>query len=264
MQTKTFYRLVALVVVVIVAGGVAFFVADDEPTPKRRFEASTKTDEGLAAAEADDGRQGAINRRGEWVVMPAFKEIKIERPSSQCLVLVLDDDWWTFRGPSGNAPASKLFTNVSPFAASGLALAEDSDGYGLINARGHWLSKQRFSDVDAAAFVETGLTPACQEEKCGFLDQDGAWFVAPSPSFRLILPFAANGLAAAQIWDGRWGFINDRGELVIAPAFLNVRSFAPDGWARAQAETGQWGFIDASGEWVVAPKFWRLEDFRCH
>ncbi|HYE78866.1 MAG TPA: WG repeat-containing protein, partial [bacterium] len=53
--------------------------------------------------------------------------------------------------------------------------------------------------------------------------------------------------------EGRWGFINQRGQWVIAPRFREVGRFregvAPASWR------GLFGFIDRRGEWVIKPVF---------
>ena len=52
---------------------------------------------------------------------------------------------------------------------------------------------------------------------------------------------------------GRWGFIDSTGAVVIAPRFAQVEPFS-DGLAAAR-EQGHYGYIDASGRYVIAPKF---------
>ncbi|MEZ6085587.1 MAG: WG repeat-containing protein [Phycisphaerae bacterium] len=53
--------------------------------------------------------------------------------------------------------------------------------------------------------------------------------------------------------EGKKGFINKDGELVIAPRFDNAYRFS-EGLAAAMIND-QWGYIDENGEWVIQPKF---------
>lgn len=59
--------------------------------------------------------------------------------------------------------------------------------------------------------------------------------------------------------DGRWGFIDTRGNMVIKPGYDQVRPFAK-GLAAAQ-RTGRWGYIDTQGVWVIEPLFDQASDF---
>jgi len=53
--------------------------------------------------------------------------------------------------------------------------------------------------------------------------------------------------------NGKWGFVNSEGEIVIEPQFSQVMEFS-EGMA-AVFQNNKWGFIDASGEFVIEPQF---------
>jgi hypothetical protein len=60
----------------------------------------------------------------------------------------------------------------------------------------------------------------------------------------------SEGLGRISV-NGKWGFINQRGEVVIAPRFDNLWSFSE---GMAPAEVGhKWGFINTAGEMVIPP-----------
>lgn len=73
--------------------------------------------------------------------------------------------------------------------------------------------------------------------------------------------------------DGKWGFIDDKGEWVIQPTFDKVLPFR-EGLAAANigfffdpynadnCRTGKWGFIDPAGKWIIEPRFDAVESFR--
>jgi hypothetical protein len=63
--------------------------------------------------------------------------------------------------------------------------------------------------------------------------------------------------------DGRAGFINAGGKVVIPPKF-DVGWFAEEDFVEglSPARVGEnWGFIDTKGSWVIEPKYWRVEPF---
>ena len=53
--------------------------------------------------------------------------------------------------------------------------------------------------------------------------------------------------------NGKWGFINATGQLVVAPQFEAAGAFS-DGLARVRLK-GKWGFVNHNGQLVIAPQF---------
>ncbi|MDR1849604.1 MAG: WG repeat-containing protein [Zoogloeaceae bacterium] len=76
----------------------------------------------------------------------------------------------------------------------------------------------------------------------------------------------------ALIWlNGKHGYFNSQGEMVIPPKFsggdndadfdnINGRNFSDNG-LKVVMEGGKWGYINAQGEWVIPPKFYWAVDF---
>lgn len=77
----------------------------------------------------------------------------------------------------------------------------------------------------------------------------------------------SEGLAAVRVpvagqRDGRWGFIDTRGSMVIKPGYDQVRPFA-HGLAAA-LRNGKWGYIDTQGRWVIEPLYDQASSFGDH
>ena len=68
-----------------------------------------------------------------------------------------------------------------------------------------------------------------------------------------------DGLGPVQI-DGKWGFIDEQGRLVIEPRFDQADSFS-DGLAGV-AVGNLWGYIDKHGRYIVQPKYSYVPPFR--
>src|SRR5258706_13988755 len=63
--------------------------------------------------------------------------------------------------------------------------------------------------------------------------------------------------------DGKAGFINAQGIVVIPPKF-DVGWFAEEDFVEGLSPArirGNWGFIDRAGHWAVPPTYWRVEPF---
>lgn len=67
---------------------------------------------------------------------------------------------------------------------------------------------------------------------------------------------------AAVKLDGKWGFVNANGEMVIKPQYQDARSFA-NGYAAVMKDF-VWGFIDMEGRMVIEPQFREVKDFNDH
>ncbi len=101
-----------------------------------------------------------------------------------------------------------------------------------------------------------GLIGIIQEGKYGFCDMSGKVVIAPQ--FKGSYHFS-EGLCA--VYDGsKWGFINKDGKYEINPQFEEAREFS-EGLCLIK-QGGKYGFIDKSGKIVINPQFESSWDFR--
>ena len=54
--------------------------------------------------------------------------------------------------------------------------------------------------------------------------------------------------------NGKWGFVNTSGKVVIQPKYLNPGFFS-EGLAGVTDNFGNSGFINKKGEWALSPKY---------
>ncbi|MDR2207832.1 MAG: WG repeat-containing protein [Azoarcus sp.] len=87
--------------------------------------------------------------------------------------------------------------------------------------------------------------------RCGYINAKGEMVIAPR--FEFAGDFSANGLARIQE-NGKYGYINAKGEIVIAPRFGAAEDFSANGLALIK-ENGKYGYINAKGEIVIPPRF---------
>ena len=95
--------------------------------------------------------------------------------------------------------------------------------------------------------------------KEGFIDANGK--IVIEPTFEEVYPFT-EGLAAVQK-QGAWGFIDTNGRVVIEPQFVTVGFFS-DGLATFsdKQRPDKEGYIDKTGKVVIQPQFDVAEGFR--
>ncbi len=104
--------------------------------------------------------------------------------------------------------------------------------------------------------------PSKEEFSCTFIDTQGN-IVFPNlkqkvqPGTRMIpLGQLKEGLRSWYDYaKGKWGFVNNDGEVVIPAGFASVHSFRENLAAVKDGESGLWGFIDKQGQYAIKPMF---------
>ena len=107
--------------------------------------------------------------------------------------------------------------------------------------------------------VASTLFPFCvKDNRCGYFDITAKQF-AIQAQFENAGEFAANSLANIK-QNGKWGYIDAKGQMVIQPQFEDADAFAANGLARIR-QNGKWGYIDAKGQMVIQPQFEYANNF---
>ena len=94
------------------------------------------------------------------------------------------------------------------------------------------------------------LRPIQQDGKWGYIDSTGK--IVVKPQFAWAEEFS-EGLAAFENEDGKHGYIDETGRVVIAPKFDNWTEFS-EGLAAVSVDF-EWGYIDKTGKWAIPPQF---------
>ena len=93
---------------------------------------------------------------------------------------------------------------------------------------------------DAWPFISTNSAAVCIGGKWGFVDQDGN--VVIEPQYDNAKSFSSNGLAAVNL-DGVWSYINTLEEVMVEGTFEDCKPFSANGIA-AVKEEGVWNYIE--------------------
>lgn len=101
-----------------------------------------------------------------------------------------------------------------------------------------------------------GLAKIFVNGKAGFINTKGK--IVISPNFNDVGRFSEN-LAPVEFDNGKWGYINKAGKTVIDPQFDWALVFR-EGLALVQIEK-KWGFIDQTGKIVIKPQFDHADSF---
>jgi hypothetical protein len=100
------------------------------------------------------------------------------------------------------------------------------------------------------------LFQVVRDGKWGFMDRTGQ--VVIPPAFEDERDFF-HGLAAVEMSEGHWGYINEKGKLAIAARFDEVRDFIEE---LAPVRIGRkWGYVETAGRMAVEPRYQSAGEF---
>lgn len=227
-----------------------------------------------------DGKAGFINQAGKLVIgfdrlPPTLIFVRDFREGLAVVHLSKEagstDDKAGYIDATGRVSIAPRFDNAYDFS-EGLAYAETGDLRGFIDRRGEFVIKLeagvRASLKWYAVGFQDGLAAVTSPRGEGFIDRTGRVVI---DGYTAVAKFS-EGLAAVAVGRGRsarYGFVNRRGEMVIAPRFepVIVHYEQIDQMGRfseglASVRVGdRYGYVNRRGEFVVKPQFIRADDF---
>jgi hypothetical protein len=102
------------------------------------------------------------------------------------------------------------------------------------------------------------LRPIQKDGKWGYIDRTGK--VVIKPQFYWAEEFS-EGLAAFESDEGLYGYIDETGRVVIEPKLERWSPFS-EGLAAVAIKNMEWGYIDKTGKWVIEPHFFYANPFK--
>ncbi len=134
--------------------------------------------------------------------------------------------------------------------------ASDGRVYPITERYGYYSSE--VDEVMSSKF-SGGLKPVKNNEgKYGYINESGG--VVIEYQFMNAFDFS-EGLAAVQV-SGRYGYINQNGEIIINPQFFRAGPFS-EGLAAVDIGTVPGaGYINLQGNFIINPKFLKTYNFR--
>lgn len=118
----------------------------------------------------------------------------------------------------------------------GVAFVKENGAYHLVDRKGKQIGEQTFEN--AKPFSESGYAAVCQNGKWGYADSKGELIIACQ--YEDAESFE-NGFAAVCT-DKTWGYIDETGNQVIKPQYEAVTAMSDQGTAAA-LQGGKWTLI---------------------
>lgn len=242
-----------------------------------------------------DGRYGIMTNKG-GIRIRNMNEWCGPYSSDGTLAPVLKDGEFYFADTNGyryEVPAKEDQMEALGILTDNIAPAKIAGTYGYVNAQFEHLSDFQWDD---ATQIQDGIGAVKQGEKWALInekmelktdylytdvkrDENGFFFahdrafVKTGDSYQMIdkkgnvigadsyedaVPFASDQPAAVKK-DGKWGFVDVDGNLVIEAQYEEAGSFS-NGLAPVKTATG-WGYINQKNELVIADEFMGAKNF---
>ena len=121
---------------------------------------------------------------------------------------------------------------------NGVAFAQTDTGYVMLDQDGHQIGEQVYED--ARCFSDESYTAVKLGGKWGYIDNQGEVII--EPEYENAKAFKVGYAAVCK--DGRWGYINERGQMVIKPTFMQANLLNAKGITYVQDEEGEWNQLE--------------------
>lgn len=203
-------------------------------------------------ASAMMGSGAAVKDKEEWHIIN-LTGFKISRPNetldyigmiSGGLVAVGKNEKYGYTDTSLALPKELPYDYAGNFK-NGVAAVKKGDKWALINKAQKGLTEFVFDDVlldENGTCYTNGVVFVKQDGKYYMIDQNGKKIT--DQAFDDAKPFAGSEPAAVCI-NGKWGFVNASGKIVIDPQYEKADSFNIG--LGAVCMKGKWGYINSSG-----------------
>lgn len=246
---------------VCLSGKWGFINVAGEQVVHPQFNCVMYFSEALAAVEVD-GKLGYISQDGSIVIQPGYEKAG---PFSDGLALVNDCD---YINRDGSVVFSRSTCNYADVHCA-IPVGIHAFLWHGLESRDNPISNRRVLTVGEpkngrfgrqyGSTIHTfseGLAVACRENKFGYINREGKFFI--EPRFDFALPFREERAIVCE--DGFLGFIDKLGVYKVAPQFERAYGFS-EGLALAKFQNDRWGFVDPEGNVVIEPKYSSAKPF---
>ncbi|WP_168123651.1 WG repeat-containing protein [Paenibacillus sp. HB172176] len=129
------------------------------------------------------------------------------------------------------------------------------------NDKGESANENKYLPYDDVMYFSEGLATFCNyddEEKsvCGFIDKNGKVHI---PAQYESATNFYEGLSGVSV-NGKWGFIDRQGQMVIQPQYDDIAIRIRDGMIQVM-KNDKWGYIDKTGKEVIALQYDEINIF---
>lgn len=227
--------------------------------PARFDDARDFQQNGLAVAAAGE-KYGVIDSAGRFVVQPRYQWIN---PFSEGRAVANDEQGFRLINQEGQVLTRKAYAFVADMHEGRAVFNEAAGGngssrYGYLDPEGHEAIAAQYAE--AGDFSGGKAVVKIQENEYALIDRNGRR-LATYP-YAYVGPIGEGLLAFQKDAGGKYGYIDEKGSVVIPAAFTSAFPFH-QGCAivnTAEDYQSRFGVIDRQGEWVIRPEYDDIRD----
>lgn len=206
------------------------------------------------------GTSTAVNDGTEWYMINT-SGYKIARPTeaveylsfvSNEKILVAKNGKYGYTSSRFDIAESLPYDYASNFK-NGIAAVKKGEKWALIDTAEKQITDYIFDDIVLDEYntcINNGVIFVKKDDKYYMVNEKG--LKISEQGFDNVYQFVSSEPAAVCI-DGKWGFVNANGQIVIEPQYSDAKSFS-NGLAPVNTD-GMWGYINANGEFRIEPQF---------
>lgn len=179
-----------------------------------------------------DGKYGYLDEKGEPVTEFKWDNITAYHKAGAAQL----DGKWAVIGSKGKEKSEYVYDGVL-IDQYGVACYQDrlfmkrNNQYVLVDNKGKEVSDLLFDD--ARPFTDNGYAAVCKNGKWGFIDADGTLVIDYKYDNAQSFSYGYAPVCAGD----RWGYIDTEGNLIIDTVFLDATSFSSEGSVAVKMET---------------------------
>ncbi|WP_028552688.1 WG repeat-containing protein [Paenibacillus sp. UNC451MF] len=212
---------------------------------------------GLARVQAR-GRNGVINTSGNYVVKPIYDSIG---EFNEGRAAVIDSQGFKLMDESGRIVTKRAYSYIASLS-NGRAMftnttSSGSSQYGYLDKNGNEVIPAQYES--AGDFSNNKAVVQIKENEYALIGLNGE-ILAKYP-YAFVGALGDGLLPFQQVQNGKYGYIDERGTVVIEPTYTGAQPFE-EGRAVVNAGenyTSQYGLIDKQGSIIVKPEYNQIQ-----
>lgn len=193
-----------------------------------------------------DGKNGIMDTNGKFIVEPEYDYIQ---HFSDSHLAVVKEGKYGIINISGEIVVPIKYDYISQTINPTLYTFSLNNKKGLINLDAQIIAKPEYDMIDSKLRFK-------KDNLFGLMDSLGTPILTKS----FISPFSDSHKLIAFVENLKFGFMNDKGKILIQPEFQDVLNFDESGLACVKVNN-KWGVIGEDGEFVIEPNFLKIEPF---
>jgi len=198
------------------------------------------------------GQSGYIDTLGQWVIKPSKKYSNkgafYEGFAAVNVATLFEVPKWGYIDTKEKFVIKPKYESASAFS-EGVAAVKLNGKTGYINKKGNLIIQCIFDD---AFSFHNGLATVMVGNLWGLIDVSGNFVIQPLSETSLY--FESQSSYSVYKSNGKYGFIDIAGKVVIDPKFEDVESFS-EGVALVSSDRAQAAFIDRNGDTLFSKTF---------